>query len=90
MFKDKRVSLGGPAPLPPRSPDLNPFHFFLWGTMKTMVYMNKIIDLNDYHNRIEAAAATIRRQDQLLNYTNSWIGQVILCVQQHSYNFELV
>jgi len=32
------VSKGGDVPWPPRSPDLSPLDFFLWGHLKAIVY----------------------------------------------------
>lgn len=34
------VGRGGTIAWPPRSPDLKPLDFFLWGTMKQKVYVN--------------------------------------------------
>lgn len=89
VFGNKWIGRGGPVTWPPRSPDLNPLDFYLWGVMKSMVYTNEIIDIDDLRNRVQAAAATIRRQDPgLVNYCNSWISRARLCVQKHGDNFE--
>ena len=37
-FPDARIGRGGPIPWPPRSPDLSPLDFFLWGYIKNIVY----------------------------------------------------
>lgn len=52
---------------PPRSPDLTPCDFYLWGFIKDRVYVPPLpADLHELQNRIEAAVATIT-EDTLLN-----------------------
>lgn len=88
-FENKWIGRGGPVPWPPRSPDLNPLDFFLWGLMKTMVYTNEILDLEDLRHRVDVAARTIRQQGLGLgSYADSWIRRARLCVQQQGDNFE--
>ncbi|KAJ4442536.1 hypothetical protein ANN_04123 [Periplaneta americana] len=36
-FPDRWIGRGGPVPWPPRSPDLSPLDFFLWGDVKRFV-----------------------------------------------------
>lgn len=38
MFEDNIMGYGGLLEWPPRSPDLNPLDFFLWGFLKSKVY----------------------------------------------------
>lgn len=47
---------------PPRSPDLTPCDFFLWGYIKNIVYSQKIRDLNHLKNRINEAMTTITEE----------------------------
>lgn len=37
-FNDRLIATNGPVFWPPRSPDLTPLDFFLWGTIKNLVY----------------------------------------------------
>ena len=41
-FPDAWIERGGPILWPPRSPDLSPLDFFLWGYIKNIVYAEKI------------------------------------------------
>jgi len=41
IFPRKLISKGGDIIWPPRSPDLTPLDFFLWGYLKSKVYANK-------------------------------------------------
>jgi hypothetical protein len=44
---------------PPRSPDLTPLDFFLWGYVKNIVYKVKINDLQHLKAHIRDAVATV-------------------------------
>jgi hypothetical protein len=47
---------------PPRSPDLIPFDFYLWGHIKTIVYSAPIEIEETLHQRISDASTTIRER----------------------------
>jgi hypothetical protein len=53
------IGRGGPIAWPPRSPDLTPLDFFLWGYVKSIVYQVKIKDLQHLTVRIRDAVATV-------------------------------
>jgi hypothetical protein len=44
---------------PPRSPDITPLYFFLWGYVKDIIYGNKVWDLRDLRARIVEAVGTM-------------------------------
>jgi len=45
---------------PPRSPDMTPCDFFLWGYVKERVYVPSLpADLNELTNRITAAVKSV-------------------------------
>jgi len=46
----------------PRSPDLTPMHFFLWGHTEALMYMSPVDSEEDFIAHIAEAAATIRQQ----------------------------
>ena len=56
-FPDARIGRGGPIPWPPRSPDLSPLDFFLWGYIKNIVYAEKI----HLQDRITSTIETVTR-----------------------------
>ena len=43
----------------PRSPDVTPLDFFLWGYVKTIVYKSTVRDINELRHRIQLAVASI-------------------------------
>ncbi|KAJ4434880.1 hypothetical protein ANN_23451 [Periplaneta americana] len=59
-FPDRWIGRGGPIAWPPRSPDLNPLDFYLWGHLKSLVYSSPVPDLESLRNRIVACSEDIR------------------------------
>lgn len=56
---------------PPRSPDLTPCDFFLWGFVKSKVYAERPVDIPDLKNRIRRAFEEITvemRMKTILQY----------------------
>ena len=49
----------GPTPWPPRSPDITPLDFFLWGYVKDKVFSTPVPDITNLKGRITDAFATI-------------------------------
>lgn len=58
-FADKVLSRNGPVNWPPRSCDLTPLDFFLWGHVKSLVYADKPQTLDDLRANIERVIAEI-------------------------------
>ena len=60
-FRDAWIGRGGPIPWSPRSPDLSPLDFFLWGYIKNIVYAEKIRNIHHLQERITSAIETVTR-----------------------------
>src|SRR5215469_2188886 len=58
-FADRWIGRAGPLAWPPRSPDLNPLDFYLWGHIKTTVYRTKPTTINELRQRIINAVRAI-------------------------------
>ena len=58
-FPDRWIGRNRPIPSPPRSPDITPLDFFLWGYVKDIVYRTKVQDMTE--QRIFNAIANIER-----------------------------
>jgi len=88
-FPNRWIGRGGPVAWPPRSPDLNPLDFYVWGAMKNHVYATEVDDIQTLRERIGEAANEIRLQlrrigglqHQLLNRTR-------MCRLQNGRHFE--
>ncbi|KAJ4443517.1 hypothetical protein ANN_05189, partial [Periplaneta americana] len=57
---DRWIGRGGPIAWPPRSPDLNPLDFYLWGHLKSLVHSSLVPDLESLRNRIVACSEDLR------------------------------
>ena len=60
VFPNRCIGSGGPVQWPPRSPDLTPMDFFIWGEMKCLVYETPILTPEELVARVAEAAAIIR------------------------------
>lgn len=58
-FPGRLISLRGDLEWPPRSPDLTPCDFFLWGYLKSRVFNNRPRTLDDLKDNIREEVANI-------------------------------
>ncbi|GFX30082.1 histone-lysine N-methyltransferase SETMAR [Trichonephila clavipes] len=61
-FGDRLISRFGPVNWPPRSCDLTPLDYFLWGYVKSLVYADKPQTLAHLEDNIRRVIADIRPQ----------------------------
>ncbi|GFV24644.1 putative LOC100569746 [Trichonephila clavipes] len=61
-FGDRLISRFGPVNGPPRSCDLTPLDYFLWGYVKSLVYADKPQTLDHLEDNIRRVIADIRPQ----------------------------
>ncbi|GFS83264.1 uncharacterized protein TNCV_600141 [Trichonephila clavipes] len=61
-FGDRLISRFGPVNWPPRSCDLTPLDYFLWGYVKSLVYADKLQTLDHLEDNICRVIADIRPQ----------------------------
>ena len=65
IFRHKIIALHHPTEWPPRSPDLTPCDFFLWGYMKSKVYATPPLDIVDLVQGMNNVAYDIRQDPEL-------------------------
>ncbi|GFY36494.1 uncharacterized protein TNCV_27001 [Trichonephila clavipes] len=61
-FGDRLISRFGPVNWPPRSCDLTPLDYFLWGYVKSLVYADKPQTLDHLEDNIRRVIADVRPQ----------------------------
>ncbi|XP_046962436.1 uncharacterized protein LOC124531912 [Vanessa cardui] len=61
VFNGKLILRRGDIPWPPRSPDLTPLDFFLWGYLKSRVYANKPTTIAQLKENIREEMSAIPR-----------------------------
>jgi len=80
-FPNRWLVRGGPVAWPPRSPDLKPLDYYLWGHMKILVYETKVDSRAALRHRIFAAAELIRNHtDNIASATQSLLMRAKNCL----------
>lgn len=85
-FPRRWIGRGGPVPWPPRSPDLNPLDFFLWGFLKERVYTTEVENIDELRHRIYVASEELRQQFPRL--AGNWIRRAHTCLEVQGQHFE--
>ncbi|GFX23382.1 hypothetical protein TNCV_4936971 [Trichonephila clavipes] len=74
-FGDRLISRFGPVNWPPRSCDLTPLDYFLWGYVKSLVYADKPQTLDHLEDNIRHVIADIRPQ-MLEKVIENWTSRL--------------
>ncbi|GFT86619.1 uncharacterized protein TNCV_5123691 [Trichonephila clavipes] len=74
-FGDRLISRFGPVNWPPRSCDLTPLHYFLWGYVKSLVYADKPQTLDHLEDNIRRVIVDIRPQ-MLEKVIKNWTSRL--------------
>ena len=80
LFPRRLVCLGEPREWPPRSPDLTPLDFFLWGYLKDKVYTTVPADLNVLEARIRREITALQRTRMTRRAVSSMHKQAQTCL----------
>ncbi|GBM98300.1 hypothetical protein AVEN_179921-1 [Araneus ventricosus] len=86
-MKQQVIGYGGCVEWPPRSPDLNPMDFFLWGYIKQRVYATPPPTLQELRNRITDACASVSPA-MLYNAQREAQSRVQMCIVAEGHHFE--
>lgn len=81
------IGRGGTLGWPPRSPDLTPLDFFLWGFIKNKVYATPPNSLADLKQKIINAFTTVT-VDMLENVQQTMMNRIELCITVNGDHFE--
>ncbi|GFU41451.1 transposable element Tc3 transposase [Trichonephila clavipes] len=74
-FGDRLISHFGPVNWPPRSCDLTPLDYFLWGYVKSLVYVDKPQTLDHLEDNIRRVIANIR-PEMLEKVIENWTSRL--------------
>ncbi|GFX16988.1 DUF4817 domain-containing protein [Trichonephila clavipes] len=74
-FGDRLISRFGPVNWPPRSCDLTPLDYFLWGYVTSLVYADKPQTLDHLEDNIRRVIADIRPQ-MLEKVIENWTSRL--------------
>ncbi|GFW13800.1 uncharacterized protein TNCV_1670161 [Trichonephila clavipes] len=74
-FGDRLISRFGPVNCPPRSCDLTPLDYFLWGYVKSLVYTDKPQTLDHLKDNIRRVIAD-KRPQMLGKVIENWTSRL--------------
>ncbi|GFW79860.1 putative LOC100569746 [Trichonephila clavipes] len=86
-FGDRLISRFGPVNWPPRSCDLTPLDYFLWGYVKSLVYADKPQTLDHLEDNIRRVIADIRPQ-MLEKVIENWTSSLDYIRASHGKSLE--
>lgn len=87
IFNNRWIGRRGVVEWPARSPDLTPLDFFLWGYLKSKVYVNRPQNINDLKERIRQEIRRIT-PDVIINVQNEFISRLGYCQIVNGQQFE--
>lgn len=87
IFNNRWIGRRGVVEWPARSPDLTPLDFFLWGYLKSKVYVNRPQNINDLKERIRQEIRRIT-PDVISNVQNEFISRLGYCQIANGQQFE--
>ena len=83
LFSDRVVSLHRDVERPPRSPDLMPLDFFLWGYLKAKVYTTPPANLDEIRRRITREMDDLRRDRPMVRRAvRDMMKRARLCIER--------
>ena len=89
IYPGRWIGRGGPIAWPPRSPDLNPMDFYVWGHLKTLVYSTPVNDVESLRQRIVNGCETIQNTPGIFQRVRqSMLRRAEACVESHGGHFE--
>lgn len=91
QYPNKWIGRGNDAPVnwPPRSPDLTPLDYFLWGTLKNMVYSRPVNEEPELWRRIQDAVVILRNDVEMIQRVQfNFLRRVDLCIRMNGGHFE--
>mgnify|MGYP001047299604 CR=1 FL=1 len=86
-FPNRWIGRGGPIRWAPRSPDLTPLDFFLWGHVKNIIYKSPVKNLIELKTRINNEIKSISKET-LCNVFLNIKKRMQLCIESDGDHFE--
>lgn len=87
QFPSRWIGPGGTKEWPPRSPDLTPLDFFLWGYLKDKVYGTNSRTVEELKIRIKEELEKVP-VSMLLNVEKSCVRRMLKCKEANGGHFE--
>lgn len=88
-FPDRLISFRTQVMWPPRSPDLNPLDFYLWGHIKQLLRGKEHASLEDLKHSIQTAVRAINQDKELLQRViGSFKSRLSACLDEDGGHFQ--
>lgn len=88
MFGDNWLGLFGPWPWPPRSPDLTPLDFYIWGYIKSKVYATPVQTREELLARVRVAFAELNPEEIMRATVDEVHSRVLKCLEHNGGHIE--
>ncbi|KAJ8941821.1 hypothetical protein NQ318_006798 [Aromia moschata] len=90
QFPGRWIGRGNNAPIswPPRSPDLNPYDFFIWDDLKQKVYSVSIENEEQLWNIIQNAVQELQNEETLKIVHFNFLRRIDFCINGNGGHFE--
>ena len=89
LFDNCVIAWHGLVEWSPRSPDLMPLDFFLWGHLKSKAFVSPPADLDDLEGRITAEINALKQNRAMIRCAVSdMLGRAQICVERNGGNVE--
>ena len=86
-FPDRWIGRGSPIRWAPRSPDLTPLDFYLWGHPKNNIYKSPTKDMDELKRRINKEINSISKET-LSDVFSNIVKRMDLCISVDGNHFE--
>ncbi|RZC35148.1 DDE 3 domain containing protein, partial [Asbolus verrucosus] len=87
FYDNRLISLGSDQEFPPRSPDLTPLDFSVFGYIKDQVFKQEFHNLEQLQDEITRCCLTIDRE-MLQNIFQNMKRRIRLCLQSNGEHFQ--
>jgi hypothetical protein len=88
-YPQRWIGRSGPVLWPPRSPDLNPMDYYVWGALKQKVYIRPVLTRDNLLERIITSCEELRQNPhQISNAVQSLIRRCEKCIEAGGLHFE--
>jgi hypothetical protein len=88
-YHDLGIGRGERTAWPPRSPDLNPLEFYVWGHLNTLLYAAAVDNEKALHRRTVDSCPTIRNYSRIFErMRRSMMRRAEACTVSHGGHFE--
>lgn len=87
VFPNRWIGRNGPIQWPPRSPDLTPLDFFLWGFLKDRVFRTVVEDIPEMEARI-LDNCLIPDEEMFTRVRESFEKRILFCIHEEGKQFE--